>query len=323
MTKQQLTKNQPRTKQKKKTVARVSTPRPRPRSQRDTMLVRQICGLSDPFCSHANGAKYPDPSGVRTLPFTRRLRTVLATDASGYANLLINPQWAFQPHAAVNVWTGNAVTSWSNYAGAGAIAGVIGYRIVSTGYLCRRISAPLSSSGLLHIRQYAPETLSTAAPIDTTTFNASNHLTIALQDAKEVAVMLERTSQMPQTFYNPNNDVSAVASSSTHGFAYSTISLSGAPATTACLDIEIIINFEVIFEDSSDLAQVATPAVPANSTVTEAAAKVTSTINPISNGGPSLLGKQIIHAATTALATYMLGPAAGRMTSHALAITVD
>lgn len=296
---------------------------PMARSPPPKEVVHAICGITDPFCPHSSGAKYPDASSVRTLPYTRRTRYTLASDASGFANLVVSPQYSYYPHSVVNVAAANTVTSWSNFASYPTIAGVSGYRIVSSGYVVRRIVSPLHAAGMVYIREYGSETNAFIAPIDTTTYNATAIANVSVQDASEVAVVLQRTSQMPQVFYNPASDTAFVGNAIPHGFASSTIAIAGAPASTPILEIEFIINFELVFEDSTDLAQVATHPPPANAFITTAAATVTSTLTPIVTNGIAAFGRQIATKAATALVGSFMGPAAGLATRSALAITVD
>lgn len=245
------------------------------------------------------------------------------SDAGGYANLFICPQYSYLPYSIVNVYAGNSITSWSNYGAASTIAGVTGYRIVSSGFVVRHIVSPLNAAGMVYIRQYASEVNSLIAPADTTTYNATAVANVSVQDTKEIAVALQRTSQMPQTFYSPVTDRANAGDSLPRGFGSATIAVAGAPASTPILEIEFIVNFELIFEDSSDLAQVATHPPPANALLTTAAAHVTSTMTPIITNGVAYFGKQIVTRAATALATAMFGPVAGATTRGALAITVD
>lgn len=288
-------------------------------------FVSQVCGLTDPFCTHANGAKYPDFSSVKTLPYTRRLRSTLTSDANGYANLLIMPQYASLPYNnnSANVYAGNTVTTWANFLPATVIAGVSGYRIVSAGFVVRHIVSPLNSAGMVYIRQYGQQDGAYISPLDTSTYNATSVCNVPVQEAREIAVILQKTAQMPQTMYSPLTDTGLVANTATRGVGYATVAIAGAPASTPILEIEYVINFELVFEDGSDLAQVATPPPPANSMITDAAARVSSTLTPIVADGLSAAGRMFVTKATTALAGYLGGPPASMLARTALAITVD
>lgn len=285
--------------------------------------ISQVCGITDPFCHHASGAKYPDFSSVRTLPYTRRVRTTLASNASGVANMLIYPQYGYQPFTTAPAATGTAVSGWSDFAAYSTIAGVNQYRIVSAGFIVRHIVSPLNSAGIVYIRQYGADSGATLGAVDTATYNATAVSNVPVQDAREIAVVLQHTAQMPQTFYPLATDAAVVTNVPTKGYVFSTVSISGAPASTAIVEIEFVTNYELMFDDASELSQVATLPPASNTVITGAAAHVSSTLSPIISDGVAALGRMFVTKATTALAGYLGGPPAAAITRSALAITVD
>lgn len=311
---------EPKVKQQQQLVMRI--PQKKPTISKE--MVSKVCGITDPFCVHAGGAKYPDYSAVRTLPYSRRLVTTMTSDASGFCNLIINPQYSFSPFSAANVYVGNDITSWVNFAPyPSLIASVSSYRIVSYGYIIRHIVSPLNSAGMVYVRQYGVENGALIAPINTTTYNATAIANVPVQEAREIAVIAGRTSQMPQNFYSAAADVANVGNGITHGFSFSTIAVAGAPANTPILEVEFVINLELIFEDSSELAQVSTPPPTANSVITSAASHVTSSLFPIFKEGVMAVGRSLVNKASVALAGYLGGPGGAVAAKSALALTVD
>lgn len=238
--------------------------------------------------------------------------------------MLILPQYNYLPYANPNVAAGNAVTSWSDFGAASTLTAVSGYRIVSAGYVVRSIVAPLYAAGMLYIRQFGSENNNLwYAPVNTTTYNATAVANVPIKDASEVAVVLQRTSQMAQVYYTTGDDTIVVTNSKPHGFTPSTIGVSGGPASTPVLEVEFVIHYELLFADDSDMSQIATPPPPYNAVLNSAAATVTSTLQPIVSSGIQAIGRQVVTRATTALATALFGPGAGMATRGALAITVD
>lgn len=53
--------------------------------------VHSLCGLIDPFCSHAIGAKYPDLSSNKSLPFTYKTLDTVTTNAGGDVSFIVLP----------------------------------------------------------------------------------------------------------------------------------------------------------------------------------------------------------------------------------------
>lgn len=284
-------------------------------------LTHQVCGLSDPFCAHASGAKYPDDSSTRTLPFSRRGRHVLTTDGSGNAAYLFNPQYTRDPITFPSARTGAAVTAWTDFpAYTGVIAGVDKYRIVSCGFTIKSITAPLSASGELNMRSFGND-VSTLTSLDMLTYNATANLNMPIRTVDNVAVVLSHDAEMPQHYYSVSTDSAATASCVTRGFNPVTIYISGAPVSTNVLVVEFIINYELVFSDESGMAMVSTVSPPANTVLTTAAAKVTSALPTFFERGVTVAANAITNRAASAIASYFGGPAGA--TAYALARVVD
>lgn len=105
-------------------------------------FTHQVCGLTDPFCNDAIGSKFPDDSSTRTLPYTRRGRVTMNSDASGDLAYVFNPQYVYEPFTYASVRTGSAVTSWADSGAASVMPNVTKYRIVSCGFRLKSVLAP-------------------------------------------------------------------------------------------------------------------------------------------------------------------------------------
>lgn len=308
-------------KQKKKSsTALVAQPKVRKPS---ADLLHAVCGLTDPFCTHAVGAKYPDPSSLRTLPFSRRLRAVLSSDSAGVENILFFPQLSCWSAPASLTYVGNAVTAWEGLGAVPYISGAIAYRIVSCGVKIKHICAPLTASGTVHVRSFAVDNGSSVVAVDTTTYNCASSIDVPIQDADEIVVALQHTTQMPQVFYTVASDSTTVAGATCRGFAPITISLSGCPASTPMVSVEFFTHFELVFDDSSELSQVATPSPPFNPAIVAATSRVTSTLVPMMARGAEKFGLAVLDRAAVALGSYLGGPVGGMAAKAAMAITVD
>lgn len=283
--------NQPKTKQPNRSV-------PRP-------LVSRICGLTDPFCAHARGAKYPDESSIRTLPITYRTRATITADANGYVNLAFMPQVSYFAHTSASAYVGNDVTAWNNFTANTINSQIQSYRIVSAGFVLRRVSSNYTSSGMVCVRSF-PATLTTSlTTVDTTTYNCSFQHDVSLTECKEIPVILQHNTTPAQTFYTASTDNTVFSGQTPRGYNVCTISVFGAPANTAVLDLEYIIHYECVFDDSSGMQQIATPSPPFVQAIKTAASNVTSKVAGYIGKTTEEVGRVVTKYAYDALLGYM------------------
>lgn len=241
-------------------------------------LLRQVCSLTDPFCAHANGAKYPDDSSYPSLTMRVAYIKMLPTDASGNGAKLFLPRSGDYGQMASGDVTSYPTTTFSTW-GTAPVAppsGATHYRITAVGIRLTRITPPLTSSGMVRLRAFAASDGAPLGSIDVDTLKASKSLDVALQDCTQVGIVFMHTNQRPSAFYALRTNQNVIDESDTSGFGPITIAVSGGPASVDALQIEYIQHTEYLFNDSSDLALLATPAPVANPLVTNAAAAVSS-----------------------------------------------
>lgn len=274
-------------------------------------LVHQVCGLTDPFCLHAVGAKYPDSSRVRTLTYPYRQVMTFSTNGLGRIAALFVPNYfrdALTPMADVSPNT----ATWTPAGIAPVIPDVVGYRIVSCGLRVRRIVAPLYASGTVHIRVLGAQAALGVSDVDVLSFARSECIDIALQDCKETIIAGTRSAQMPQNFYSGTDPGTDPLLYTPSGFQPITVFVDGAPINTPVITIEYIIHYELTFDDNSGTALLATPPPQSNPMVTAVSSKLSSVGKSIFVSGLESFSKYVVSAASGAIATYLGGPGAGR-----------
>ena len=313
------------TRRKSQPAKRSTKPKPPPPARKSgpsAALVSHLCGLTDPFCTHANGAKYPDDSSARTLAYQYHGRTTINSDANGAASMLFLPNYVYQPFVSGTVVAG--VTTWGAMTtSGGTVSGVEKFRIVSMGIRLRRISPPLTSSGMVRVRTIAAELGTTFQSMDCASYARSESMDIALQDCSCVSIIFAHSSQMPQRFYLPADVTpdTGVINWTSPGFLPVTVAIDGAPASTGMLDVEFFVNYEFTFDEGSAMGLLATPAPPANTLLTAAASKVTSLASNFFTSTAHALGERLRDRAVKAIMSYT---GVGRLATAAqYAITVD
>jgi hypothetical protein len=267
---------------------------------------------------HSMGAKYPDSSNTRSLTYRLRSRTAIVTNGSGIAGMWWHPQYATYPITAASALTaGNML--FPNPPVVGLIPGVIGYRIVTSGFILRNITAPLSSSGMVHIRWHTAPGGTNYESISGTLYACTQSLDVPLQDCKELTVITGRSNRPAQIFNEVSEDSLFQNFITNNGFCPITVYVTGAPINTVVIDVEFVVNYELYFADGDGLALLATAAPPANSVLTDAASKITSSLSHSFYRSVKQAGAAVFQAATTALVTRIAGPSA----AFAYAIEAD
>lgn len=274
--------------------------------------VQNICGLTDPFCQHARGTKYPDASAIRTLAFTYEQLSTWSVDAAGTTAALCYPQWNYAAVAPSALRAGSSVTAWGTFSADAKFGSNIvqSYRIISAGMRFQVIAAPLNLSGAIHIRHYGQESLADISVIDMLSMNPSARLDLPLRDCDDLVVLFQRTSQEPTVFYPVADDNAVPPSCTTHGFCPLTVYIDGAAANSSVVQVSVVIHYELIFTDGTSNNVLATHPPPANSLITTAASYVTSTIRPVAEAGVTAFGNYVATKAEAAILRYLAPPSA-------------
>lgn len=326
----------PRNKKKTSTVVVVQAPKQKQQQQRkrkprkakkfdikmvpkmnkeQSLLHKQICGLTDPFCEHAVGMKYPDSSNVRTLTLSQHFRTVLGSDGSGNGALLILPNNYYSPFVPVSVDASTKVGTCAAFSAGEStpVSGMSKFRINSWGCVIRRVLPPLTSSGMIYVRQFGDEIGTNLATFATASYNRSAVIDSPVQDAKELTVFGKRTTQMPQVMYTDGQVTpsSAVTAWVAAGWVPISIAVEGAPNSSSVASIECFINYEYTFEDTSLLTLLATPAIKYNSVLAAASSEVSSTVVPFVKEGLEKAGKMVEEAAAKTLKNVLRSALSG------------
>jgi len=321
-----MTNNKTKSKQNKKKVT-PGPQKPKRQPQQQQQIARRptfspqalsrVCGLTDPFCDHARGARYYDSNGTHSLAYPQRRMFPLATNASGELAMLLLPNY-------LNEWAlfGTTSAGTCTYSGTmtpGNVLGNVGdYRIVSWGFTIKHVTTPLTASGIVSIRGFGSQVGGSYATVDGQTLNADVISDIPLQDCKDVAVIGRKANNTSAFYSDPSKTAvtgSFVTSYVGDGWDVYQVYVTGAPPSTTIAYVELFINFEVVLDDTTGMAQLMTPPPPSSSVLQAASSAVTSTATSVFKSGINSASSYIKRVASTALASYFAGPMAGRATA--------
>lgn len=280
-----------------------STSKPRaPKLQlvRQPALVPNVCALTDPFCEHAYGAKYPDDSSVRSLTQTVHQLYNVVSNPSGLAATFFTPSYG----AAIGhpTCTPGIVPEYvvnSSVSNPYALTGVKEYRITSWGVRLKAIGAPLYRSGVVHIRFYR-ESSWLATDIQGTKYNGEQSLDIPVADCLDVQLIGQHSAAPPANFYLKDN-VGTLTQWDSPGYNCIGVYIDGVRADETILQVEVIAHYELLFGEGTSLGPLGTPPPPANPLVTQAASLVSSTASNIFTAGARQVAKSLEQAAINAL----------------------
>lgn len=273
-----------------------------------------VCGLNDPFCEHARGARYMDVGHVRSLAVPFHSRTTISTDGSGKGATLFLPNYVNDPFVPAASWTGSTYSP--GYFTARGNLPCFASRLVTMGLVLRNTAAPMYASGIVRIRVFAVPNGSGFFYLNPESYNCADYFDIPLQDLKEFAVRFNRTDETSKLFKISTTYAAAGASAIdwvSPAFTAVSVSIHGGPASTSPIDVEIFENWECTFSDSDGMAQLALPPIPKSPLLDQATDLVSSKAKSLFKEGMKSAGKWILDSASKALSTAfsVRFPAAG------------
>lgn len=307
----------------------------KPRTRKMTVppaMVSAVCSIIDPFCDHASNGKTFDGSNARTIPWSFRFRTSITTDASGNGCLLMLPYYTYyaaSPNMATAWPTGDFSFS-PNMGTTGMPTTAIKYRMVSQGWRIQATGALLNRKGVLRLRMLTDNPGSTSL-IPVRTYNADHCADYAMANLREPVSIVNRKTNAPiaDSFTDiatntPNaNYVNAVP----NGWSILCIAVDGAEVSTSVLEIELFSHYEIIFNDTEPMQQMATRTNPPNALIQNVIAKVQDQASVMIVGGAQKVSGYLLDKAVKSLATavggYLGGPAGAVALPMLLAPNVD
>jgi len=302
-------------------------------------LMRQVCSITDPFCNAAIGSKYPDSSSLKTLAWSSRQFVTITTDASGRGAVFfgVDPGYAV---ASVATWTGatmavltlnapTAIAGWSNWA---AVTGVQ-YRNVSYGVQARSILPMMTNQGSLGILAIpASSSAISTIGIDMDATNYSANLRGSMNDSRGL-VALSNSDGVNSKMFKYASSPGANSFNSV-GNDILVVYITGGPASTASVQVEIASHYELTFASNTVFNTIATPSAIENDTVQTGSNYVKRTVDQVMVGGAKeverrvmgaaeVFGRFLVRKAAGAIGSYIGGPVGGKAASSAAGMIMD
>jgi hypothetical protein len=278
-------------------------------------LARQVCSITDPFCSASRSGKYPDGSVGLTVSYPVRTRINVQTNGTlGNGAAIFVPASPFQ-FALDNTISTPGAGVFSTTTDANPFpTGVTGYRINSWGLRLRNTATPLTSSGMVRIRGFPNMTGATLNSVALTTYAAVFSEDIPLRLLDDVCIMGHRLGKEYTFFLSPTdtmNVANTLATWNSPGWGAVTVYLEGGPVSSTCIDVEILVNYELSFNDGDASQFFATPTKEQNTIVQQAQGYVAKAIGNVIKGGVKVVESIAYSKAKQYIVGALMGPTAG------------
>jgi len=250
----------------------------------------QTCGVSNPFCPQANGARWPDNSYTKSLTFdVCGEKSTFTTSATGTGGFLFLPSYTgfvgAGSYLAPN-FTYSTLSALSSYPTMGR------WRLTSWGIKLQAPTSKLNTAGTLTIRLFSPSAGSSITSINAGTTMADSMMTIPLsrlcdEDLFVIPMPLgddarewRNTDTITQvnTFVNP-------------GWQVIEVNTTDATASTVALNCYSYMHFEFVPYDGDVLYSYADAPPKNNLMVREGNASVLERIGNFVEGGAAKVDK--------------------------------
>lgn len=285
--------------------------------------VHAVCGITDPFCAAAYGAKVPDGATTKSIAVTYETLHEVLTDASGAGALLLTPEF-WTPGIAASAMAGDVATFPLNACLPSDYDDDVGrWRMVSFGVEVQSVTSQMTSQGSVHLRTFSPDKYDSLSVVPTRTYYADSHKDVPVRDCRE-KVISKRLGTEALVFKGPAGiSTQNLLGIDVPGYQAITVAVFGAQAETVVLLVRVVRHLEYVPIDGTITYQFATKAPKPNGAIVEQS-------NTVLNSVGNYLGErasEVVHSTAVksvarsalawganAAASYFLGPAAGTVT---------
>lgn len=238
---------------------------------------------------------------------------------------MVMPNWFYDPVIYGVVSGNNMVLPPVAMTAQTPINGVQSFRIVSYGLIINSIAAPMTSSGLVYVRANTSANGQQVTSSNYASYGTTDYLDVPLRNVSGLAVIGGRNAAPRANFYTPaySTPTSAVTDWTATGALPTSIVIIGGPASASVLTVELIIHYELTFEETEGMALAMTPSPASNPMVVNISNQVQSTGQQIFKTGLAAAGKYIEQRALQFITNALPAPYKPIGYAARYALTVD
>jgi len=281
-------------------------PKSASKSNQHSKVIEDICGVVNPFCESAYGAKVFDLGRVRTISLPYIARISFSTDAGGMGAMLFTPQYTNEPFIQ-GVMTG-ADASYTNYQPR-AVSNVVSWRCVTFGLIIRAVQSPLNQAGTVHLRLFSPKTGYAMGTVNVSTYNCDQFYDIPVHELGQgfpvILPRLDAVADLLQDQGKPSSAGGLVTNWVSTGWPMLQVGVTGGSLSTYVLDITVYQHTEVVFQDNEGLSQLGTFTVPTTPALKGAVTQVQSSLGAFASKSIEAVATKVTNSAASALANAL------------------
>ncbi len=287
---------------------------PRSRAMLGAMaMAHRACALTNPFCPAAVGAKWPDNSYSKSVPFSiTNNQNYIQTNSSGIGGALYSG--GLYSYSVAATVTGSVI-NWTAFGLPYANPNVVRYRTNSWG-LRLSCAGPLQTTqGYVRIRAYSPETYAMFAATDIRDIMAdwSYDIPLVRLISKDFHIFPQPLGQQAHDYHVLED--STIATGTNVGWQVISVGVDGALANSATVNVSYFGNFECVYADGTATQLFATPAPPDNPVLRTGSNNLLKDIGNFIEAGADKIDKIVQSKALKyfagAAGAYMGGPQVG------------
>lgn len=227
----------------------------------------QVCSLTNPFCPDAKGARWPDNSYTKSVPYCFEYNQNINTDTNGNASSLYGPSLDYNYCAGVVTAGVAAFTTWGPNPGIGTQANVQRWRLTSYGIKINAQGPYMTTIGRIRVRLLSPSTGASYAsvPINSIYADAALDEPVVRYLEKDLWINAAPLGDNARLFqaYPTSGTVSSWVNP---GWQTIVLSVDGGLPSTAVLSVTVFYNYEIVYNDASGM-QLFAAAPPTNNPV--------------------------------------------------------
>lgn len=251
-----------------------------------------VCGQTDPFCSHALGARIPDGNAGRSLTFQVRGNQVVSTNAAGAGGCLLVAEFPYNSNLLVGTANTTTLTfppTLVQFPAASAFSASVGnWRCVSFGVKVSSILNATNNSGYIVIASTATVPSTVTVP----DMEYDDAVMIPLNNFKGITWISKRLSNYNLYAALGGNSVSYPFTSD--NYTKCVVTMIGQANVTAAVLIEFVANYEFTPLPDTASAMLAQKGPVKNDAVLTGASHVQNVIAATAVKGAEDVGSDIL-----------------------------